>query len=216
MYKKIHFHQTTFYDFNQSCGMELSSENEWCRLGDRIAWNELEETYSQNFPGHTGRPAFSVRMALGALIIQKRMRLSDRALVKAIAENPYYQYFIGLQKFTPKCPFTAPALVSFRKRLTADALVKFNEICLRGLPSTPEHRKERPEASENGENVGTMILDATASPSNIRFPQDFSLLNEAREKTDCMIDLLHKQIREKLHPRTYREVLLNAYLVSDK
>ena len=86
MYKKIHFHQTTFYDFNQSCGMELSSENEWCRLGDRIAWNELEETYSQNFPGHTGRPAFPVRMALGALIIQKRMRLSDRALVKAIAE----------------------------------------------------------------------------------------------------------------------------------
>ena len=74
-------------------------------------------------------------------------------------------------------------------------------LCLRGLPSTPEHRKERPEASENGENVGTMILDATASPSNIRFPQDFSLLNEAREKTDCMIDLLHKQIREKLHPR---------------
>ena len=26
--------------------MELASENEWCRLGDRIAWNELEETYS--------------------------------------------------------------------------------------------------------------------------------------------------------------------------
>ena len=127
--------------------MELSSENEWCRLGDRIAWNELAETYSQNFPGHTGRPAFSVRMALGALIIQKRMRLSDRALVKAIAENPYYQYFIGLQKFTPKCPFTAPALVSFRKRLTADALVKFNEICLRGLASTPEHRKERKNGS---------------------------------------------------------------------
>ena len=45
-FKKIHFHQTTFYDFNQSCGMELASENEWCRLGDRIAWNELEETYS--------------------------------------------------------------------------------------------------------------------------------------------------------------------------
>ena len=89
-------------------------------------------------------------------------------------------------------------------------------ICLRGLPSTPEHRKERTEASENGENVGTMILDATASPSNIRFPQDFSLLNEAREKTDRMIDLLHKQIREKLHPRTYREVLHNAYLNVEK
>lgn len=212
VYKKIQSYQVTFYDFNQSCGMELSSENEWCRLGDQIAWNELEETYSKKFPGHTGRPAFSVRMALGALIIQKRMKLSDRALVKAIAENPYYQYFIGLQRFTSKCPFTAPALVSFRKRLDVDSLIKFNEICLKDLKPTPEHQKTAPEKSENGENVGTMILDATASPSNIRFPQDFSLLNEAREKTDHMIDILHKQFREKLRPRTYREVLHASYL----
>ena len=212
MYKKNLSLQTTFFDFNQSCGMELSSENEWCKLGDQIAWDKLEESYSQHFPGHTGRPAFSVRMALGALIIQKRMKLSDRALVKAIAENPYYQYFIGLQRFTSECPFTAPALVSFRKRLDVDSLMKFNEICLKDLKPTPEHRKAITEKSENGENVGTMILDATASPSNIRFPQDFSLLNEAREKTDCMIDILHKQFREKLHPRTYREVLHNAYL----
>ena len=42
--------------------------------------------------------------------------------------------------------------------------------------------------------------------------QDFSLLNEAREKTDSMIDILHRQFREKLHPRTYREILHNAYL----
>jgi len=212
VYKKNQLHQTTFFDFNQSCGMELSPENEWCRLGDQIPWNELEETYSQNFPGSTGRPAFSVRMALGALIIQKRMKLTDRALVKAIEENPYYQYFVGLQKFTSKCPFTAPALVSFRKRLNVDALVKFNEICLKDMKPTQEHQKTKTEKSGNGENVGTMILDATASPSNIRFPQDFSLLNEAREKTDAMIDILHKQFREKLRPRTYREVLHNAYL----
>lgn len=212
VYKKNQFCQTTFFDFNQSCGMALSSENEWCRLGDQIAWDELDENYSQNFPGRTGRPAFSVRMALGALIIQKRMKLTDRGLVKAIAENPYYQYFIGLHEFTQKCPFTAPALVSFRKRLNADSLVKFNEICLKNLKPTPEHQKISTKKSENGENVGTMILDATASPSNIRFPQDFSLLNEAREKTDVMIDILHKQFREKLHPRTYREVLHNAYL----
>ena len=32
------------------------------------------------------------------------------------------------------------------------------------------------------ENKGTLMLDATCAPSNIRYPQDFSLLNEAREK----------------------------------
>jgi len=212
VYKKNQSHQATFFDFNQSCGMVLSPENEWCKLGDQIAWDELEESYARHFPGCTGRPAFSVRMALGALIIQKRMKMSDRALVKAIAENPYYQYFMGLHEFTQKCPFTAPALVSFRKRFDAESLVKINEICLRDMKPTPEHRKTRTEKSASGENVGTMILDATASPSNIRFPQDFSLLNEAREKTDAMIDILHKQFQEKLHPRTYREVLHNDYL----
>lgn len=29
---------------------------------------------------------------------------------------------------------------------------------------------------------GTLMLDATCAPSNIRYPQNFSLLNEAREK----------------------------------
>lgn len=34
------------------------------------------------------------------------------------------------------------------------------------------------------ENKGTMMLDATCAPSNIRYPQDYSLLNEAREKLE--------------------------------
>ena len=36
--------------------------------------------------------------------------------------------------------------------------------------------------AESAANSGTLILDATCAPSNIRYPQDFSLLNEAREK----------------------------------
>ncbi len=49
---------------------------------------------------------------------------------------------------------------------------------------------------------------------DIRFPQFFSLLNEAREKTDEIIDALHRQVAEKgeRHPRTYREVLRKAHL----
>lgn len=215
MYRGLQAHQITFQDFNQSCGMKLVLDNEWCRLADKINWSAAEEIYSKNFPGRTGRPSFSVRLALGALIIQKRMRFSDRNLVKQIAENPYYQYFIGLHEFSPECPFTAPALVSFRKRLNAETLMKFNEIFLQDMEATPEHKDEKKAKDEKpdaGQNVGTMILDATASPSNIRFPQDFSLLNEAREKTDAMIDKLHKQFQEKLRPRTYRETLHKAYL----
>jgi hypothetical protein len=36
MYKTISMHQMTFFDFNQSCGMQLDGENEWIVLSTRI------------------------------------------------------------------------------------------------------------------------------------------------------------------------------------
>lgn len=221
--------QLTFSDFNQSCGMQLSADNEWVLLAGRIPWAAVEPAYAATFKSvRRGHPAVPLRMALGALIIQRRTGLSDRSLVKAIAENPYYQYFIGLQSFAQKCPFSYTAPVGFRRRIGAGTLMAANEAFLSTAEPTPEHRPAKggkasaPQASEpsaaDGTTAGTMILDATCSPSNIRFPQDFSLLNEAREKTDAMIDRLHRQLRAKgeRHPRTYREALHKAYLAMAK
>lgn len=72
------------------------------------------------------------------------MGLSDRALVKAIAETPYYQYFIGLPSFSVKCPFTYSTLVLFRCRISAEMLMAANESFLKDSPSTPEHRDAQP------------------------------------------------------------------------
>ena len=221
MYKATSSLQMTFNDFNQSCGMELDMDNEWCRLAHAFNWSVSEELYARNFPSRKGHPAFPVRMALGALVIQKRMRLSDRALVKAVAENPYYQYFIGLQAFSSRCPFTYSTLVGFRKRLSADVLMEINEAFLATAAPTSEHadvkgetaQGDAQEAGEKDPNAGTAILDATCSPSNIRYPQDFSLLDEAREKLDRMIDELHARLDGGVHrPRTYRRVMRTAYL----
>ncbi|MDO4812192.1 MAG: transposase [Eubacteriales bacterium] len=54
-----------------------------------------------------------------------------------------------------------------------------------------------------GGNSGTLIVDATCAPSEIRFPQDVSLLDEARENAEQIIDALQEQSTEK-KPRTYR------------
>lgn len=108
MYKCEKNKQLTFDDFNQSCGMQLDSKNDWIILADHLDWKIAEDEYSQNFTGYNGRVATPVRQVLGALLIQKRMGFSDRALVKAISENPYYQYFIGLTKFSSVCPGYVP------------------------------------------------------------------------------------------------------------
>ena len=217
---KYRTHQITFNDFNQSCGMQLDPNNEWVKLADSIKWGQWEAEYAAFFPSEKGNPAKPFRMALGALLIQKRKGLSDRRLVKEIAEGPYLQYFIGLTKFQHECPFTAPALVSFRKRLSSELLMKVNDDYLETKDVTPEHiddneserAKEANTKTEDSDNLGTLIIDATCSPSNIRFPQDYSLLNEAREKCEMMIDHFHNTYHPWKKPRTYRKVARKEYL----
>ena len=38
-------------------------------------------------------------MALGALIIKERLKLSDEELVEQLKENPFLQFFIGMESF---------------------------------------------------------------------------------------------------------------------
>ena len=211
--------QISFTDFNQSCGMQLDPNNEWVILADSMDWGKWEGDYAKNFNSSKGNPAKSFQMVLGALLIQKRKGLSDRKLVKEITENPYLQYFMGMPSFSKEPPFTAPALVYFRKRLNVEMINQINDDYLETADPTPEHSgeneseraKEANQIHENG-NKGTLIMDATCSPSNIRYPQDFSLLNEAREKLEKMIDFFHETFHPWKKPRTYREVARKDYL----
>ena len=222
MYKASTSSQIQFDDFNQGCGMQLDKDNEWIRLGDIIPWQKLEHLYSIYFPSKSGRPAHSFREALGTLIIQQRLTLSDRKVAKAIAEGPYLQYFIGLPRFQNKAPFQPTLLVEFRKRLNQEILEKCNEVIIEALQEAEQRAKEsmpkkrgrrsaEEKPDENG-NLGTAILDATCAPSYIRYPQDFSLLNEAREKLEGMIDWFYKTYSFEDKPRTYRRTAHQEYL----
>jgi len=74
---------------------------------------------------------------------------------------------------------------------------------------------ETPETPETQDNKGTLIIDATCAPSNIRYPQDFSLLNEARVKLEAIVDRLCKDhLLSK--PRMYRIEARKNYLTLAK
>jgi hypothetical protein len=65
-------------------------------------------------------------------------------------------------------------------------------------------------------NKGELIVDATACPQDISYPTDLNLLNDAREKSERLIDTLYfkaKLLDEKnLKPRTYRKIARKKYL----
>lgn len=53
-------------------------------------------------------------------------------------------------------------------------------------------------------NKSVLILDATATAFDIRYPTDLSLLNECRENTEKMIDELWEHTERKGHKTTYK------------
>ena len=142
-------------------------------------------------------------MALGALIIQQTKGLSDEETVQEIMESPYLQHFIGLRKFTNQPPFDPSLMVWFRKRLSAKFMAELNDAMC-AAEAQPE--EETPaEDDDDAPHGGTLIVDATCAPADIKYPTDTGLLSEAIEKTDAMIDTLqepHKGISPR--PRTYR------------
>lgn len=219
MYRKNKYQQYSITDFNQPIGLKMNPENRWIKKAALIPWNEIEEKYAKLFPSKTGMPAKPLRMALGSLLIQKQLGFSDRELVEEITENPYFQYFIGLAGYQTEASFVPSLLVEFRKRLTPEILEEINEMIIDfnnpDDPTPPSGFGSDEYGSDadcsDSPNSGTLILDATCAPQKIKFPQDVSLLNEARENLEDIVDYLCAKY-DKATPRMYRKNARKDYL----
>ena len=233
MYRREHPDQLSFKDFFLPFGGQLSGDNRWIKLAELIPWDELEDDYASQFCKGFGAPAKPFRMALGALIIKARLGLTDEELVEQIKENPYLQFFIGLEGYQHSAPFDPSMMVYFRKRLPESLVNACNERIVRhGLnvirsAAATDHDDDsshgggtaRPADQQIGSNTtrpnqGSLLIDATCIPADIRHPTDLSLLNEARELTEALIDAMHAQIRDAFghKPRTHRKQARQQFL----
>jgi transposase, IS5 family len=238
MYRKEEPTQIPPESFELPFEGKLSEDNRWVIMASLIPWSEFEEEYATFFSEEMGAPAKSFRMALGALIIKEKLGISDRETVEQIKENPYLQYFIGMSSYRNESPFDASMLVHFRERISAELISKVNQQMVRPLggvgfrPAKVANPKGKEDARDNifsmgwkktveaekeGEipkNQGKLIIDATCAPSDISYPTDLEILNQARKQAEKIIDLLYEQIKGQLEkkPRTYREVARKDYL----
>lgn len=227
MYRRSSPGQLSFENFYLPFGGQLSGENRWVKLAAMIPWETFEAHYAQQLSEGMGAPAKSFRMALGALIIKEKLGTSDIETVEQIRENPYLQYFLGLSEYSDKAPFDASMFVHFRKRVNQELIGQVNEAIVKqsyqndapqqsgSTPSLVEKREDNDDDEPpSASRAGQLIVDASCTPADIRYPTDLSLLNEAREHTEHIIDLLHAQVREQVaqKPRTYRRKARHQYL----
>ena len=227
MYRKNNSHQLKFENFYLPFGGQLRSDNRWIILAKQIPWHQIEDAYGELFSEDNGCPAKSARMALGALLIKERLRTTDRETVEQITENPYLQCFIGLMEYQEDPPFDHSMMTHFRKRFDKEMLKDINESIVEVAMKNSEDddvvgTSVRDKSSDDNKNnppsnKGKMLVDATCTPADIAYPTDVSLLNEAREKSEEIIDAMHEPfigVRKK--PRTYRQKARKSYLAVAK
>ena len=218
MYRTNDSDQLTFENFYLPFGGHLRSDNRWVILSGQIPWVHIEQVYGELFPSEEGCPAKSARMAFGALFIKERLGTSDRETVEQIKENPYLQYFIGMMEYDDKNdPFDHSLMTHFRKRFSQAILAEINEWILHGPPEEDAGDSDNDDDETHRPNQGKLIVDATCTPADIAYPTDLSLLNEAREKSEQIIDAMHEPfIGLRRKPRTYRQAARKAYLAVAK
>jgi transposase, IS5 family len=154
MYRHIEISITTSNDFTLPVEWKLAEDNRWVIMSKLIPWDEFEAEYAKNFSAEgMGAPAKSFRMALGALIIKEKLKTSDRETVEQIRENPYLQYFIGIEKYSNKEPFEASMLVHFRQRIGEELVNKINrrtvELAEEKVPGKKSKKVEKGKIKEN-------------------------------------------------------------------
>ena len=135
-------------------------------MAELIPWDELEAQYAEQFHASLGAPAKSLRLALGALLAKERLHCSDSELVEHFEENPYLQYFLGLETFHKDCPFDDSSLTNFRKYLGKEALNQVNETVIAKLEKLQANQQQEDEPEpekESGITSGPWIPMAKVS-----------------------------------------------------
>lgn len=234
--------QISIEEFIQPFGGTLSKENRWVKMANLLPWDEMVSVYIESMSQKMGRKAVNPRAAIGALIIKHILRATDEDTIESVKENPYLQYFLGYTEYSYNQPFALSLFVSIRRRLGLQEFEKLTEEFMSQIhkieqkiaakkkedsagkdgpaPPGPQSKDAidviQENTDKNPNNKGHLIVDATVSPADIKYPTDLDLLNEAREKSEHLIDLLYVPEKGKIKPRTYRKNARRDYLSTAK
>lgn len=203
--------QLSLVEFEMPFGQNLDGSNRWVTLASQIPWDSLVSVYNKTLNNQSyGADSINPRIAIGSVIIKHLCDLPDREVLQQIQENVYMQYFLGLPAFTKERLFDPSLFVDIRKRLGVEQINEITSKILK-LP-LKKKSKEEDDDFDSTTHKGILLMDATACPQDIAYPTDLNILNDAREKSEELIDKLHylKWYDEK--PRTYRKNARREYL----
>ena len=143
--------QLSIKEFSIPFEADLDTENRWVLLARVIPWDRFADLYYRNFKTNRGAPTKDARLVLGVVIIKHMLKLDDVGVIEMIEENPYMQYFLGLQAFSKKPVMDPSLLVHIRKRLDLNVFEAMtDELIRKGLGIKAKFQEDTSDESDNG------------------------------------------------------------------
>ena len=172
----------------------LNQSHPLYQLADKIDWEKFETAFQPLYCQDNGRPGKPIRLMCGLLILKHLRNLSDESLVEQWGENAYYQYFCGMQEFTPSAPCASSELVHFRKRIGEEGIELIFQESIRVNKDDDEHHHD------------TAFIDSTVQEKNITYPTDAKLHKKIVKKVLGIVKKLGLPLRQ-----SYTFVLKDIY-----
>jgi len=193
-----------------------------CDLSDRETILQIQENiymqYFIGFPSFSKEPVFDpslfveLRKRLGAVQINEITETimgiagSENSVVEKQESAPDKADESVITEIVKDTPLPNPN--------QPDDILPGDEILASDEVNPEQPKVPDPEVPSN---EGTMMIDTTACPQDIAYPTDLNLINDAREKSEDLIDALYEFLKiqkanAKKKPRTYRKIARKDYL----
>ena len=141
------------------------------KLAGQIDWSAFESAFGASYCPDNGRAAKPIRLLVGLHYLKHAFNESDESVVARWVENPYWQYFCGMEYFSHELPCHPTLLVKWRHRVGAEKLEKL-------LAQTVDcARREKLIVKKD---LAFVNVDTTVQEKNIAFPTDARLYQKGR------------------------------------
>lgn len=206
---------------------KLKEDNRWVKMAAIIPWAEIECKYAARFadvgaPAHSARMALGAVIAKQVLHCSDRElcdHVSENPYLQyflGLSEFSEICPFVASTLVTFRARFSEADIACVNEAIIAKATEKASNDNLKDDDDSNNDNHDdnsltdgvcddTQEDEASAEHVNdsiqthelTLSLDATVAPSDIAYPQDMRLLDEARRKLECAIDLICKETKAK-------------------
>jgi IS5 family transposase len=183
-------HQISF--LMPTLGEQLDPRQPLKQLADTFPWSEFEQAFGKYY-SEEGRPAKPVRLMVGLLLLKQMFNQGDETVVAGWVQNPYWQYFCGMNEFQWQVPCDPSDLVYFRQRIGEAGVQRILKV-------TARLHGDKAQESE-------VVVDTTVQEKNITHPTDTKLAHKIIRRCWKLADRNGVKLR-----RRYRKAVRHCVL----